>query len=298
MFSSLNSLFGGIAFTILTGVIWTVLGAVYSGVASKQKSIVSFMFFSTVFFALLIWIFRFPREISSAELGRVALAMIPAGLCGIAGFQMLFWAMRKGSHAVAWTFTQSAMVLPFLGGWLIFHQAVKWFNFSGLLLIISALCALGISQNKRAERKNSLAALCLCVGAMFIQGMSQFCTLLPGEWGMSEAALSWRLPLLALNSLAVWTGAFLALRPGFDKETFKMSGLYSFVTAAGQVTLYFAIDALTPAGMTGIVYPAAISICIMLFALYCALFRKEKITSLACCGLLQLLGGVILLFWH
>ena len=121
-------IFNGISFTIVTGIIWTMLAVIYSGVASKQKSIVSFMFFSTVFFALLIWIFRFPREISSAELGRVALAMIPAGLCGIAGFQMLFWAMRKGSHAVAWTFTQSAMVLPFLGGWLIFHQAVKWFK--------------------------------------------------------------------------------------------------------------------------------------------------------------------------
>ena len=293
-----SSVFSGIAFTILTGVIWTVLGAVYSRVAGKQKSIVSFMFFSTVFFALLIWIFRFPQRISGDELGRVALAMIPAGLCGIAGFQMLYWAMRKGSHAVAWTFTQSAMVWPFLGGWLIFHQTVRWFNIGGLLLIIAALCLLGISQRKDGEKKNSPAAILLCIGAMVIQGVSQFCTLLPGEWGMSAAALSWRLPLLALNSLAVWTFAFILFRPGFDKDTLRMGGIYSCVTAAGQVTLYIAIDALTPAGMTGIVYPAAISICIMLFALYCAVFRKEKISIPVCCALVQLLLGVMLLFWH
>ncbi|MBE6359613.1 MAG: hypothetical protein E7057_10270 [Lentisphaerae bacterium] len=291
-------IFNGISFTIVTGIIWTMLAVIYSGVASKQKSITGFMFLYSAFFTVLIWIFQFPQAVSLKEFSCIALAMVPSALAGLAGFQLLYQAMRHGSHAVAWTFTQSAMIWPCLGGWLIFHQPVRYLNLAGLLLIIAALCCLGISQNKDAEKKNSLLAIMLCIAAMIMQGISQFCTLFPGEWQMSKAALSWRLPVLALTGFIAWAIAAAIIRPALGKAVIKSSTIYSLVVAAGQITLFIAIDALTPVNMTGIVYPAAISICIILFALYCAVFRKEKLSIPAISGLTLLLAGVILLFWH
>jgi uncharacterized membrane protein len=245
----------GAIFTIATGVIWTLVAIIYSSIAGKQKSIAGFMFLYTVIFTTLIWIFRTPQAAPAKEICQVAWCMLPSALLGQLGFFILFLAMKKGSHAVAWTFTQSAMVIPFLGSWLFFDNLVKWFNFAGLLLIIVALIGLGISKNKpnAIENKSSHLALILSLIALLVSGISQFCSLIPGEMGISTEALSWRLPINTIVGVSVWGIAALIKLAKMDWQTVKYSSIYGLVVAVGQVTLYMAIDALTPLNMMAII---------------------------------------------
>ena len=290
----------GSIFTIITGMIWTLLAIVYSSIVGKNKSISGIMFVYSLVFAAVIWIFQCPQMVPSAEIIKVSGCVVPAALLGQFGFFSLYQAMKRGSHAIAWTFTQSAMVIPFLASWFFFDNQVKWFNFAGLFLIVLALCGQGMSKKgeSAAEKKNAAAVLFFSLLALISTGISQFGALLPGELKMSEAALSWRLPLTTAVCVVVWGIATLVTRSKLNWLIIKPGIVYGVVTTAGQVTLYIAIDYLTPVNMVAIVYPAALSICIILFAVYCAIFRKEKISLLAGSSLLLLLIGVTLLFWQ
>ena len=288
----------GSILTIATGVIWTLVAVIYSAVAGKQKNFTGFMFFYCVIFAAFIWIFQTPQMTTAAEISKVAYCIVPSALLGQLGFFALFLAMKRGSHAVAWTFTQSAMVLPFLGSWIFFDSQVKWLNFAGLTLIILALCGLGASKKDKSaeENKNSSLALIFSMIALLLTGLSQFCSLLPGELGSTEEALSWRLPIYSVAGVILWGAAALIMKAKIDRQVIKYGTVYGFVVAAGQVALYMSIDALTPINMIAIVYPAALSICIILFAVYCAIFRNEKLSKPVIASLVLLLSGVILLF--
>ena len=288
----------GSILTIATGVIWTLVAVIYSAVAGKQKNFTGFMFFYSVVFAVLIWLFQPPQTASVAEISKVAYCIVPSALLGQLGFFALYLAMKKGSHAVAWTFTQSAMVMPFLGSWIFFDSQVKWFNFAGLLLIVLALCGLGKSKKDKSadEHKKFLSALIFSLTALLLTGLSQFSSLLPGELGMSQEALSWRLPINTVAGVVIWGTGALIVKAKTDRQIIKYGTVYGLVVAAGQVVLYMAIDALTPIEMVAIVYPAALSICIILFAVYCAIFRKEKLSKPVIASLVLLLSGVILLF--
>ena len=290
----------GSIFTIITGIIWTLLAIVYSSIAAKNKTISGIMFVYSLVFAAAIWIFQFPQNAPATEIGKVALCVIPSALLGQLGFFALYLAMKKGSHAVAWTFTQSAMVIPFLACWFLFDNKVKWFNVTGLFLIMIALCGQGMSKKSEstAEKKNSAAVLFFSILALITVGIGQFASLIPGELNMNEAALSWRLPLMTVVGIIIWGGAVVITRAKLNWQGIKKGGNYGIAAAAGQVTLYIAIDQLTPVNMVAIVYPAALSICIILFAIYCAIFRKEKISLLAGISLFLLLAGVTLLFWQ
>ena len=287
----------GSIFTFTTGIIWTLLAVVYSNAASKQKQIFGFMFFYSIVFAALIWIFQTPQTVSSGEIGKVALGMVPSALLGHAGFFALFLAMKRGSQAVAWTFTQTAMVMPFLGSWLLFGDQVSYLNLTGLIFIVGALVGLGISKNGNAatETGKSHMAIVFSLIAMLLTGISQFCSLLPSELGVSEAALTWRLPISTTAGIIVWGIAALITKAKIDGQTIKSGTIYGLIVASGQVTLYISIDKLNPVNMAAIVYPIAVSMCIVLFAVYCAIFRKEKLSKLAAASLLLILCGVALL---
>ncbi len=289
----------GILFVIITGVIWTLLAAIYSAVAVRQKSLSGFMFCYALVFAALIWGFCTPVAAPVGEVMIVLLCMLPTALLGQAGFLALFMAMKNGSHALAWTFTQSAMVMPFLASWIFLNNNIKWFNFAGLLLIIAALCGMAVSKRSRdpGENKGKIRALIFSITALLLTGISQFTSLLPGEFGVGGAALSWRLPINTLLGVITWGIAALVLHGKIDRKGIKYSVVYGIVVAAGQITLYCSIDALEPLAMAGIVYPGAVSICIALFAVYCAIFRKEHLSRLTVASLCVLLGAVALLFW-
>ena len=129
---------------------------------------------------------------------------------------------------------------------------------------------------------------------MLLTGIQQTVTLIPSEMGLSEAALSWRVPIASLWGLS-WGILLLIKREPLNKKSFVSGIWYGAVVICGQITVYFAIDFLKSASASGIVYPLAVGCCIAFFSIYCFIFRKEKSSVPELAGLLMLLTGIILL---
>ncbi len=288
----------GIILTVLTGALWMLVGVIYSKAADKLKNYAAFMLVYALTFATFVFTVRTPPMLPVKALLPIALTMVPAALLGLAGFWALYVAMQKSSHAVAWTFVQSAMVVPFLGGWLFLGNQASWINLSGAGTMVLALVLLGKGKNSNDDaKKQALSGMLWSIAALLLTGASQFLTLIPGVWYADQTdLLAWRLPLLTLSGVAVWLAVWLVRREKVDKLALFRGVSYGVVVALGQIMLYLALDALQKFNLANAVYPAAITMCIVLFAIYCRIFRHEKFNFLTISGAILMLGGSLLLF--
>lgn len=292
-------MFSGAVLTILTGVTWAAVAGIYSAAAERQKNYIGFMFCYMSIFAILVWIFQFPSAAPLNEILKVACIIAPGNICSTVGFYLLFIAMRKGSHTVAWTITQTAMIVPFLGGWLILDDRISAINLAGLFLIVSALILLGTDKSQKDEKKQNRieTTILLSFIAMILVGLAQFSTILPSEKnGFSGEALTWRLPVNAICGLLTWAGVAAVKRSKIDRPAVKWGVWYAFFVTIGQILFFLSVDSMAKFSVSGIVYPVSISLSILLFAVYRAIFRREKIKPLIGVGLFLLFLGVAAMF--
>ena len=311
----------GIGVTLFVGLVWMVVGIIYSN-ATKDKSQFNLFMLNTVIFGAII-AFLLPyigsfeviqeiipvkympvkplSKIPWSDLGKLALLTVPSNLSGFAGFFILSYAMRMGAHSVAWGIMQSAIVLPFLTGWLILGDNVKAGNLCGMLIIILSLvilvCGKVASTDKSAGKSENSSNvknfLIFTFLAFLCTGIQQSCTLLPnkadiifpGTEPFTEAVLAWRIPLGSLGSLVIWTIVSLLAKVKFSFGQLKNSLIYAIVVFSGQTLFYVAVDILSNYKLSGVVYPLAIGCCIVSFSIFCVIFRNEKLNILEKVGL-------------
>lgn len=288
----------GVIFIAVTGLLWMLVGVIYSKVNEKAVNFPAFMFFYSLLFFAIIHLWQPPPVVSVEKLAPIAVCMLPSALLGQGGFMMLYLAMKKTSHAVAWTFAQSAMIIPFLGGWLLLGNQVNWINLSGMILLLAALLLLGKGQNKLPENnRTSYQGLILCIISLLLTGVSQFLTLLAGEFCYNEAnLLAWRLPLVTWPGIFSWGAVWLIERRNATWKTLCWALLYAAVVSIGQIFLYMALDRMQMLKLSNIVYPAAISICIVLFVVFCRIFRHEVFNLLSASGVILIVLAISMLF--
>ena len=284
----------GLVLTILTGIFWMAVGIIYSRVAGKRLNFTAFMLVYSLAYGIFVCAVRTPYLVPFQEICKLAKIMLPASLLGMAGFLALYMAMKKSSHAVAWSFTQSAMIVPFLGGWLMLGSKVSCINIAGAVLLLTALCLFGRNKAGDSGENTALSGILWSIGSLLLTGLSQFLTLLPGMWfdGNSEL-LSWRLPLQVLPLIVVWLIALAIRREKIDLSAIKWGILYGVIVSIGQILLYLALDRMQQYQLSNAVYPTAIAMCIILFTVYCRIFRNERFTPLSIAGLLIMLCGMV-----
>ncbi|MBQ9789583.1 MAG: hypothetical protein IJW31_08325 [Lentisphaeria bacterium] len=311
----------GIMVTLLVGFVWMLVGVIYSRATKDKTQFNLFMINFVILYAITA--FTLPllanlgivqefiplkympvkplTQIPWSDLWKLALLTAPATLTGFAGFFILSFAMRKGSHSVAWGIMQSAIVLPFLTGWLILGDNVKWGNLCGMLIIILSLAILVLgkiasgknSANTEEKSNNTRDFLILTFVAFLCTGIQQSCTLLPNKadiifpntQAFNEAVLAWRIPLGSLGSVITWTIVCLLARIKFSFSQFKNSLLYAVVVWMGHTLFYLAVDILSNYKLSGIAYPLAIGCCIIFFSLFCVIIRHEKLHILEKIGI-------------
>ena len=286
-----------IIFTAATGILWMLVGVGYSRAAEQTKNLPGFLFCYSVFFSLFIFIFQTPELSGNAiSLLPVAIPMILSSFFAQTGFLALYMAMRNISHSVAWTFTQSAMAIPFLGAWLLFSNPVKTVNWIGFVLLTAALVVLGRSTQPSSGGKSVKSGIIWSITALLLTGISQLLTLVPNEMELSPAVMSWRLPFFSLAGALFYLIAIIVKRTGFSRREVKWGIIYGTIVSCGQITLYKAIDACGKLDLSNAVYPAAISLCIVLFTVYCNIFRREKLSLTTAATLLTMVTAVVMLF--
>ncbi|MBR6471649.1 MAG: hypothetical protein IKS83_07615 [Victivallales bacterium] len=279
-------------FCLATGVVWTLVGILYSQASQRDDgSFVPFMASYSLVFAVTAWTVGCPVAAPAREVALTGGCALSAAFFGQFGFLALYLAMQRGGHGVAWSLAQSAMVIPFLGGVIFFGNRPGVWPYIGLAAMLGAIALIG-AGSAGTDRAKSRFYLLLALGAMLLNGVSQTLTLIPGHLGLSLEALTWRVPLYSLAGLAWWV--VLLMR----RERYRFSWLgavYGIVVAGGQFLLYRASDSLERQNASGLAYPVAVGTCILLMRLYSRVARRECLTRLEAIGLTLLLFGIALM---
>ena len=284
----------GVLFSVITGLLWTLIGILFSRQSDKPESLYSFLFVTSVVGLPFVWIAQMPDQAPIAEIGKVALGIIPAGLAGMVGFVLLSRAMQTGPHGIAWSISQAAMVFPFLCGWLVFGEDVSWLRLAGMIALAASLPMIGFGKPQVGVVDRKKIFPVFCGAALLLIGLQQVLTLTPNEMGVSEAALTWRVPLLTICWLT-WAIPMLLKKQKINRPVLLDGIWYGITNIAGQSCFYVSVDYLSEAQASGIVYPLASGCCIAFFALYCFVVRREKSAPLELGGLALLLCGIGLL---
>lgn len=286
----------GILVALVTGAIWCGVGVAYSRAAEKKEGFHLFLLLSALCFLLTSWGAERPGAAPLPELLTVAALMIPAGLLSQFGFLALCGAMRRGSHGVSWGLRSrpcSARLRPESccsgkprrpGG------SPAWRFCSGSLVPLG-----WPSCTERAAGRQHRIFLLFAFLAFLLLGAQQTLTLVPNRLpGLGPAALSWRIPLLSLGGL-IWIVVVIRRREFGFRSVLPLALLYGVLVAAGQWTMFRAIDLLSHAGAAGVAYPVAIGGCIALFFLYAKWIRGEKTGVTGTAGILLAVLGILLL---
>ena len=286
----------GLMLCISTGIVWTLVGILYSHASRRDgESFVTFMASNSLVFAITAWTVGHPVAAPVHEVAATGVCALAAAFVGQLGFLALFWAMKRGGHGIAWSLTQSALVVPFLCGVLFFGNRPGLLSYCGLVIMLGAVALIGAGSAGVNGSTNYLYLL-LSFGAMILTGISQALTLIPGHLGLTFEALTWRVPFYSLVGLCWWVVLFVR----HEKYFFSWHGvLYGIVVATGQFLLYHASDCLERHNATALAYPVAVGTCILLMRLYSRFARQEHFSRLEAVGLSLLIIGIVLLnFLH
>ena len=300
----------GLLFTLTTGLLWAAIGVAYSVMAQRRMGFFAVMGPSFVVTTALAWgvlpNYRLLANGGVDRLSALAAIMAGAGAITVVGMACMQEAMRRGHHAASWAVGQSALVAPYLVGVLLFSEPLVWNKALGVLLILGSLVAFGWarkgerdekerSQSSDAASRGGLGWFMLVIHALLLLSVSQSLTTLPSHWAGWTDAAGLRVPLFFSGLGAAYLAAGLIVRKLPGKEELLVAAALVVLALPSHFCLYRAMDCLKPLQMVGAVYPLAVGICILGFALYSLLLLKEKTTAFHVLGLCVGLAGIVLL---
>lgn len=286
----------------LTGLIWCLVGAIYSRTTEANVGFFQFLFLGAVCFAATTWLATPPSAAPPREVLAVGAVMIPSAFAGQLGFLALREAMRRGSHGVGWCMAQSSMLLPFLAGWLCFGEHPGWCKITGMAMLTASLPLLAAGRSANSGRAGDRSGFVkFAFAAFFLIGVQQTLSLIPNRLAVSPAALGWRVPLSSLCGLG-WLFAALRDRasasgrvPAPWRSALRPALGYGAAVAAGQWAFFRALDVWSALGAAAAAYPLAIGGSIVLFSAYAGVIRKEHPGRAGWCGMVVAAAAVILL---
>ncbi len=308
----------GFATIFLIGIIWMFVGIVYGHSTKDKDFFVLFMVSFYLFYAVIslgcpylldiiipsCQLLPSLSKVSCEEFFNLSIFIVPSALFSSAGFFMFSIAIRRGASSVAWGIMQSAIVLPFLMTWLIFNDKVNFMSIAGIIAILLSLYFIvkGRQYNGQniASESKSKTFIVFAFAAFLGNGLSQICSLLPNKVTMmfssvtsfSNELMAWRVPITALSGLLVWGIIAYIVKMKVSLKQWKNGLTYAVIVFIGQTLLYIAIDILSKYKLSGIVYPLAMGCCVVLFSLFCIIFRHEKLHYFEKIGLVILTLGL------
>ncbi len=171
-------------------------------------------------------------------------------------------------------------------------------QWTGLVLTLAALALFAKDKPSNGVASNDAPYWRLVVGAFVLIGAGQCLRLLPGYADFSEATMTWRLPLMSPIGAVFWTAACAAKRIWKPRAGWKASIACATVVALGQVCFFAATDAADALRVTSLVAPVAIGTCILLFALWCRLVRREPMSPAGWLAVALDVAGIARLSWN
>lgn len=288
----------GLAFTFLTGLIWAAVGIVFSVSVKKGLDFTTFMLLYSALCTLASWTaipdYAMLLKCGEPRWAELSVAMGANSVLGSAGFLAMRKAMETGRHGVVWTVAQSAMLIPFAAGVLLWGEKVSIYGIAGMLLLAASLPFCASAGGRRESGKDGSPGLPVhCLAAFALIGLSQLLSMIPSHWEGWEDHARLRVPLLFLFSMLFWLGvAVLRMRRLDLARTLWTALAYSVFVLAGQMALYKSLDLMSAANRSAIVYPTAIGCCVGAFFIYSVAALKERPCFSSGLGVAGVVSGI------
>ena len=281
-----------------TGVLWALVGVVFGSAPSDRDRMFSFFALYQLLFAVFVWIAQPPVAAPAGEVLRLAALIVPSGVLEITAFLLLKLAMNRGSQGIAWSVSQSAMVVSFVCSVAFLGNPSTVSQWVGLALALAALALFAKDKPSIGATVNDATYWRLVFGAFALIGAGQFLRLIPEYAGFQENTLTWQLPLLSPIGAVFWTTACAAKRIWQPRSVWKVSVACAAVVALGQISFFAAKKAAFGPRLTSIVNPVTIGTCILLFALWCRFVRREPMSRAGWLAVALDVAGIALLSWQ
>lgn len=285
----------GLTLVIVAGLLWGCVGILHSRVAGGRLSFTGYGAMSTAVAAVVgatLYVRWTPLLAGAAtRTGTLVAVMAASMLLNVSGFLLVQRALRRGHQAGTWTVAQSAMIFPFLAGVALWGDSLSPARVAGFVAILAGIAAIGrgravVAGSHPASHGGRWFGLALL--AFGLLGGQQVLTHVPSHWADWSDVANLRPTImfvtgaLAYGTLTVWTRAW----PG--RREALLAALGAVIALTSQACLFAGMDRLSGAGLGAIVYPAAIGVCILTFALYSLLVLREPTSryhwlGLACC---------------
>jgi len=295
----------GITALIFVGLTWTLVGIVV-GSAPKHGLKTSFIQFCGSFTSVLISLgvlCFMPRPGTVPQVFYPAMGtLIAAGAVNFTMLEFMSAAMQRGPNGLIWSLVQSALVIPFLVGVIIFGSGLNWVRATGVFLIVLSIIILGTQRKNDVQVKGQWRLLAFI--AFLLAGLTITLTNMPSYFRQADTVTS------VQRALASASGGFLAssLRNLYTAGAGNILGeilehvrnrrfiiniltLQGFGVVSAYFLMYPAMNALAKAGTGAIAFPLMISACIIGFNLYSMFILREKWTWLQALATLGCVAG-------
>ena len=284
----------GLLLIAITGLLWAVVGVLYSTAGKRGLKLVPFGLALTVCSLVFAWAFicKWPSLLGGNVTRPWEFTTVIAlgGVTNWLGMPLLMEAMRRGHRAGSWTVSQSAMLVPFLAGVLFWHDKPSAFNFAGVGMVLVSLLLFGVHSAREEPRAGSKPWFYLALMALGLIGISQTLNTVPSHWSGWTDSCALRIPVF-LSGATVCLLTLCAVRREWPGWPELRSGIQaSFVGVVSTWTLFRGMDRMATRGLVSLVYPLAVGICIVGFGVYTRMFLKEPLGVL---GVTALGAGVV-----
>lgn len=278
----------GFLFAALTGLTWTAIGVVLSGSAKNRFDLVTYSVIQTAVTGVLAFLlYARPSEAAEGALLPM-LAVFGAGALNSVAQMVVKTAMERGNHGPVWTVSQSALVIPFLAGVVLWGNpgtAGQWIG--------TALIAGGIlipAAGKFHDCRNWLGA---AVVALLLFGVVQTLYALPSQLAGNRDPGGLRPMLVAFGGMAGWL-PILLLRRKFspNRNTLVLALGMALLSLVSLKLFFLGLDHLARAGFGSVGIPLVVGCNIAGFSLYSLLILRERLSRIEISGMLAVLAGI------
>ncbi|MDO8586342.1 MAG: hypothetical protein Q7T82_04820 [Armatimonadota bacterium] len=278
----------GLLYALLTACIWAAVGCGYGAAARRRLAMAPFVAVAASVGALIgvSCTIRWAGLPAWREAVPVAAFIAMSGATGQMGMLLNGAAMTVAPRqsSATWSIFQMSMIVPFLVSNLSGREHAAWYKWPALLFVLLALRAFksksGQAEDSAANGKGWFGLLLVAfVCAGIAQALAQEISLR----GLHDTLNLRTTVTLGAGGMLLWIVTFLrGERP--TPRHWLLGGLTGLLVAAGNVTLFVALDACALHGRAYMVFPIAVAGSILLFAVYQVASGKEP------CGIRKILG--------
>ena len=289
----------GFSMIVAVGATWALVGVIFSRAARNGMDFVSLMAVSSIL-TTLVGSLVFPdydRLLNepSRSCFRAAIPMLSAGFIMACGAVLLNKAMRLGHHGATWALAQSALIVPFLFGVIVWGDEVALRNIIGLVIIIVSILFFAFAKDDAEipEKTNTLHWLILAIATLLFIGAQQTVMTLPSRWVDWTDAARLRVPLIQWGTLIGYNLIVFLQKKRIDWTVWRMAVLLALNIIVSQFILFETLDRFAKMSRAAIVFPVGIGVSMILFSLYSFFIIKEKTTWQHLAGMLAGTIGII-----